>query len=231
MLMIYWFCFAIGGVFVFLAMLGGWDHGVLADPNWDSDLANHGLDSDLDDVGLDGDLEFVDPQPRNAKTDFDRYYYHRVRFFLFRMFTSLKFWTFGGCFFGLTGLVLSNLAIALHPMTIAIAAVAMGLVCGSFVSGILQALRYRRVDSLVRTQDLVGLIGTVEIPLKAGERGKVRLQVKGNLVDMIAYTDAPQELQQGQPVLVVSMDDNRLWVVATREEGEWGVGFRRERVR
>ena len=204
MLTIYWFCFAIGGVFVLLAMLGGLDHF-----DFDNDL-DHDFDHDADlAVHLDTDVELVDPG------NGDRVLPRRPnRWGWLGVIQSLKFWTFGICFFGLTGLVLSNLSAALPAVTVAIASVIMGILCGGLVSGSLRALRHQQADSLVRSADLVGIAGTVEVPFNANSRGKVRLQIKGSILDVIAYTDEAREFQTGEQVLVVGIDQNRLWVVS-----------------
>ncbi len=194
MLTVYWFCFVLGGVFVLLAVLGGLDG---ADLDFHFDL--HA------DAHLDSDVELTDlgDRPDNVRNS---------RQFLSRTFISLKFWTFGLCFFGLTGLVLSQMAIP--ALVVAIVAITMGVICGAMVSGALQALRGRQVDSLVRTTDLVGLAGTVELPFDAMTRGKVRLLVKGTMVSAIAYTDEEKSFQPGDQVLVVGTEQNRLWVVS-----------------
>lgn len=202
MLTIYWFTFAIGSVFVLLAVLNGVD-GV--------DFGDHDVD-----VHGDQDVEWADPQERSP-TPFAA----RARdpwYGFLGMVKSLKFWTFGLCFFGLTGLVLSHLTVGLPPTLVAIAAVVMGLLCGSLVAGSLRLLRRRQSDSLVRTTDLVGLLGTVELPFDQTSPGKVRLWVKGSMMDLIARTDETQALQVGDRVLVVSTEQNRVWVV--RSTGE-----------
>ena len=198
MLTIYWLCFAIGGVFVLLAVLGGLD----------------GVDFDTPDfdVHLDTDMEVVDPgdAPR------DRWRMKRQTTWggIIGILSSLKFWTFGVCFFGLTGLVLSNLTVRLPVGMVAIAAVVMGLICGALVSGMLRVLRRRQADSLVRSNDLVGLTGTVELPFDQSSRGKVQLQVKGSRIELIAYTDEPREFRPGDQVLVVGTEQEHLWVVS-----------------
>ncbi|MGA7936774.1 MAG: NfeD family protein [Kovacikia sp.] len=203
MLSVYWFCFAIGGVFVLLAALGGVD----------------GVDFDNHDFGLHGDtdLEVVDPGDRPPLPPFARSQpiqsNHPLRF-LAGVVNSLRFWTFGACFFGLTGIVLSQLRFGLPPLVIVIAAVGMGTLCGAGISVTLRSLRRRQADSLVRATDLVGLVGTVEIPFSRTSRGKVRLSVKGSIVDLIAYTDESRELIAGEQVMVVGTEQNRLWVVS-----------------
>ena len=207
MLTTYWLCFAIGGVFVLLAMLGGLDHF-----DFDHDF-DHDFDPSFDlDGHLDTDIELVDPGSGDRNAPLLPRRPHRWGWL--GVLQSLKFWTFGICFFGLTGLVLSNLSAALPAMTVAIAAVMMGVLCGGLVSGSLRALRRQQADSLIRSADLVGIAGTVEVPFNASSRGKVRLRLKGSILDMIAYTDEAKEFQTGEQVLVVSTDQNRLWVVS-----------------
>lgn len=199
---VYWLCFAVGGVFVLLAMLGGVDG---------ADFADHDLD-----IHVEEDVEWAETQERSPTSPFLP---QRTPWYdLFSIIKTLKFWTFTLCFFGLTGLVLSQLAVGLSPSLIAIVAVGMGVICGSLVAGSLRLLRRRQVDSLIRSSDLVGLTGIVEVPFDQTTRGKVRLLVKGSMIDMIANTDDAKFLQAGDRVLVVGTEQNRLWVVADREQ-------------
>ena len=210
---IYWFCFLIGGVFVALAALGGLDE-------LDFDAEVDALDFELEPDGLDlvpdveTDVELVDqgdgPQPRRSRHRRKT----RRRISILGILTTFKFWTFGSCFFGLTGLVLSALQTGLVPVTILGIAVVMGLLCGGAIAIILQSLRYNQTDSLVRSDDLVGMTGTVELPFDATGPGKVRLSVKGTTVDFLAFTDEPTPLQQGAQVVVMGTQNNRIWVVS-----------------
>ncbi|MCL6435458.1 MAG: NfeD-like protein [Leptolyngbyaceae cyanobacterium HOT.MB2.61] len=202
MLSIYWCCFAIGGVFVLLAVVGGLD-GADYDIHFDTDS----------DTSIDADVELTDPGDReNSNRLLLRPQRSGVWPFLIGILKSLKFWTFGLCFFGLTGLVLSQFS--LPGGLVAIAATGMGILCGALISGILQALRQQQVNSLVRANDLVGLTGTVELPFDATSRGKVRLLVKGTMANFTAYTDETKEFSMGEQVLVVGTEHNRLWVVS-----------------
>lgn len=202
MLTIYWLCFAVGGVFVLLAILSGMDGADVGEPDFEA--------PDFD-TNIDQDIEIRDMKERSP----DRLFVARrpSRNGIFGFVKSLKFWTFGICFFGLTGLVLSNLTMPLPAGLIAIVAVVMGSICGALVSGTLQILRRQQADSLIRVDDLVGSTGTVEVPFDKDSRGKVQLLVKGSMIQMIAYTDAVQALEKGDPVLVVGTEQNRLWVV------------------
>lgn len=191
MLSVYWFSFLIGGIFVLLAVVGGID-GVEFEFEADTDV-------DLRDQG-DG------RSPKRSSRSAQR------GFTLLDILTSFKFWTFGSCFFGLTGLVMTFLRVP-PPLVIGIA-IAMGLLAGFGMSSVLLSLRRGQADSLIRAEDLVGCTGTVEIPFDATSRGKVRLNLKGTSRDFVAMTDHPSLLTVGTPVMVVGTKNNRVWVVA-----------------
>ena len=206
MLTIYWFCFAIGGVFVLLAVVSGIDGVEFGAGDFEADV-----DDLAPDGGMDEDLELADQPTPEPRPLFGR----RTKHSPLAIFKSLRFWTFGSCFFGLTGLVLSQLSVGWPPVVIAIAAGVMGVVCGAMVSGMVQMLRDRDSNSLVRSTDLVGQMGVVEIPFDRHSRGKVRLRVKGSVIDRIAYTEDVKQFQPGDTVLVVGTEQDRLWVVST----------------
>ena len=193
---IYWFCFLIGGVFVALAVIGGVD-GVEFEFEPDTDI-------DLSDKGDSRLSTSAPPRFRKSKRSFTS----------LDVVTSFKFWTFGLCFFGLTGLVLSHLRVSLSPLLVLLIAVGMGLLAGTAMSSILLSLRRRHADSLIRSDDLIGCTGTVEIPFDSTTRGKVRLEVKGTSRDFVAMTDHPSLLSFGTPVMVVGTKNNQVWVVA-----------------
>lgn len=204
MLTVYWVCFALGGTFVLLAVLSGID-GV---DFGDHDLGDHDFDGQLN---LDDDVEVSASSERSPSAPFQRT--RDPWYGIFAVFKTLKFWTFALCFFGLTGLVLSHLSVPLPAAIITSLAIGMGLLCGGLVSGSLRWLRRRQTDSLVRTNDLVGLTGTVVLPLDQTQSGKVQVLVKGSLLEMLARTDDARPLQQGDRILVVGTEQNRLWVV------------------
>lgn len=70
------------------------------------------------------------------------------------------------------------------------------------------------MDSLVRTNHVVGRSGTVEIPFDSKTQGKVRVNVKGSLVDFVAFTDEPRKFSQGDRVFVVALKGNKAWIVS-----------------
>lgn len=205
MISVYWFCFLFGGFFVALAAIGGLDSAFEAE--FDADI-----DADFDaemapdvDADVEAPSDFDIPEPAGD----------RRRFWL--PITSFKFWTFGLCFFGMTGLVLQWISPGLPGFWQLALSIGMGLFLGTAIAAILRQLRHRQVDSLVRSTDLVGLQGVVVLPLDVQSRGKVRLEVKNSLLELVAYTDSPRTFQPGEIVVVMRSEGQKLWVISRSE--------------
>jgi membrane protein implicated in regulation of membrane protease activity len=83
--------------------------------------------------------------------------------------------------------------------------IAIGIVIGFFIVWLIYLQRQQQiVDSLIRPQNLIGCIGTVEVPFNINSQGKVRLNIKNSQVDFVAYTDEMRDFSQGSKVIVVS---------------------------
>lgn len=192
MLSVYLFCTLVGGLLVALSAFGGLD----------------GADFDHD---FDTDVEFKDsPQKEGqigirSKTSKGR---------LWLPFFSLKFWTYGACFFGLAGLLLWAVQPTMMPARSIVISLAFGIFCGTSMAWVMRTLKEAKVDSLVRTSDLIGLWGMVEIPFDKNSRGKVRLNVKGSTVAFSAFTEENKEFVVGENVFVVGLENNKLWIVS-----------------
>ncbi|NJN38067.1 MAG: NfeD-like protein [Acaryochloridaceae cyanobacterium CSU_3_4] len=195
MLTLYWFCFLIGGIFVILAIIGGID----------------GIEFEFE---LDSDVEIFDPKDRPQSALIPRRRKGR-QIPWWGLIKNLKFWTFGSCFFGLTGILLQASSAGLPSWMITLIAVGMGLILGTAMSGLLLYLRGQQADSLITHEDLVGLAGTVEVPFDAHSRGKVRLMVKGSILEVVAFTDEVSALEPGEQVVVVGTQQNRVWVISS----------------
>lgn len=216
---IYWFGFIVGGAFVALSMFGGGDF--LGDGDIDADFDGD-IDADFDtdfdatletDLAIASDTDFqIDTDVNLARSSTARRK-KRIPGWL-SVLTSFKFWTFGGCFFGLTGLLLSWVEPELPPITGLIIALAMGILCGATLVSILRRLKNRQVNSLVRHEDFAGLPGIVELPFDASSKGKVLLEVGGSTLHLVAQTDEKRSFEPGDSVLVVGRSQNRLWVVS-----------------
>ena len=224
---VYWFCLIIGGIFVALSLVGGdvlEDFDAEADADFDAELdtnfeANADFEGDYD-TNFDGDLDADAETDADLQIDTDpdllRSHARRQKrsFFSLSMLTSFKFWTFGGFFFGLTGLVMGALEPGLGGGLILAIALIMGLLCGGTLVGSLRQLKHRQVDSLLRNEDFAGLVGVVELPFDPQSKGKVTLEVGDATLHLVAQTDEERPFSVGDPVLVVGRTQDRLWVVS-----------------
>jgi len=213
---VYWFCFIIGGIFVALSIFGGGEL-LDADGDFDADFdADMDLDADFDaDMDLDADADTDTDMQMDTDVDLLRNGRRRRVPLWLSILTSFKFWTFGGCFFGLTGLVIGATQPSSPAVVIFGIALAVGLFCGGALVSALRGLKGRQVSSLVRNEDFAGLLGTVELPFDEKTKGKVVLEVGGSTLHLVAQTDEKKSFVVGQPVLVVGRTNNRLWVVSS----------------
>ncbi len=194
MLPIYIFSFTIGGIFVALAALAGLD-GVDFDNPFNTDIE-------------------VTEESRNVEQG-EKILTLTKRLqemTLWLPFLTIKFWTFGSCFFGLTGIVLSKFTPEMSEVAIASISVLIGSFCGTSMVWVLRNLR-QFADSLIRANDLIGQSGKVSIPFDSQSNGKVQLTVKGSNLDLVAFTDEEKGFNKGDRVLVVGLKNNQLWVV------------------
>ncbi|MDJ0588870.1 MAG: NfeD family protein [Pleurocapsa sp. MO_226.B13] len=98
-------------------------------------------------------------------------------------------------------------------LTIAGISIAIGVFVGALIVWFIYFWRRREViDSLMKPEDLVGLCGIVELPFDADSKGKVRVDVRGSMVDLLALTEDKQGLQVGDRVLIIQMQGNKVWV-------------------
>lgn len=122
-------------------------------------------------------------------------------------FLSLQFWMFAMAFFGLTGTVLEGFGLAGTIGTAATAA-ALGLGAGFSASYALHKLKHDKVESNIGASDYIGRNATVLLPVAKGQQGKVRIQVKGQLIDLVAQTDDEDQLNAKDEVLVIEMREH-----------------------
>jgi len=201
MLTLYQLCFLIGGSFTLLSALAGFD-GADIDSDWE----------------IDPEYE-VDPHAGNILEQRERGELETLvkpRRSMGLPIFKLRFWTFGSCFFGLTGLLLSRIQPSLSPWLVLGLAIAIGTLCGTAIVWVLYSLRQREADSLVRTGDLAGLSGIVEIPFDSSSRGKVRVNAKGMMIDFTASTQEAVAFAKGERVVIVGVEGSRIWVVSEK---------------
>jgi membrane protein implicated in regulation of membrane protease activity len=115
---------------------------------------------------------------------------------------SMFFWTFFLAFFGLTGVLLSTLARDAGTLLTILLAVGMGTGAGLIAARVLRRLGRAEVDSSVRPIDVVGRLGRVVVPVGREQPGKIRVELKGRTVELLAYGDDAVPLARSQRVYV-----------------------------
>ncbi len=116
------------------------------------------------------------------------------------VFLSIRFWTFAFLAFGLVGCALHFLSLA-SPLVTGVVAAMMGLGSGSLASLTFRFLSRTQVSSGAEAADAIGQVGRVLIPIERGKRGKIRIALRGQTVDLLASTD-DEKLKDGDLVVV-----------------------------
>lgn len=128
-------------------------------------------------------------------------------------FLSLRFWTYFCAGFGLTGLLLTLVAGRGEPFT-ALVSAGVGAVAGLATFLLMRHFSERESDAGVQEEHLVGKEARVLVGLGQGKEGKVRIEVKGEIVDITAYTLEDVSLAPGDRALVVSLEGGKANVVS-----------------
>ncbi len=213
---IYISSFVVGGALLAASLfLGGHEADGDLDVHADVDVdVDADVDVDVDaDVDMDADADVdvhvdADADMGDGALDAD----HGVGFSdIWVPFLSVRFWVFFLCFFGLTGLVLTLLALASSWTTLA-TALGMGVVTGFAAAFIIQRLKKAEVGLGVTLEDYQGKEGVVLLPIEPGGKGKVRIELRGQTADVIARTDATEPVPKGRKVLVIEIHGNEALV-------------------
>lgn len=226
----YLFALVVGGVLLGASvLLGGHDDasdlsgdadGELGlDAHADLDLDAHGelgLDVDADgglEVDADGDLEAEQAgTAHDVGADHGASAGHDVGLgadFLLSSLASIRFWTFFLAFFGLTGLSLSGLGLVESSGVVLALAIAVGLTSGYGISGVIRWLSRDTSGVAPSSRDYVGKTVRVVVPVSPGGTGKVRLELKGQLVDVLAVADEGDSFASKEEAMIIEMDGTR----------------------
>jgi membrane protein implicated in regulation of membrane protease activity len=183
---------------------------VLSSGDGDADTGGHGdFDADAD-VDLDADLDHDVGADSHGVGGVD----HLDGFL--PIFLSLRFWTFAFAGFGIVGTLLHFFNL-MDRTWVPLVAGPFGLGAG-FVSGLIfRALARSEVSSGASTKDAIGQVGKVLLPLDRQRRGKVRIEVRGQILDMIATTEEGP-FEAGDTVMVVEMRDDGAHVAGAPAE-------------
>lgn len=166
---------------------------------------DHEMDHDLD--GADGNLQLGGDVDMNAEVDaniaddhagFD---FHGLDAWL--PIGSLRFWTFFCAFFGLVGTALT-LATPLGATMVLLPSVGVGYVSGVSATKIMRTLTGHSIGRVIGAGDLIGVNGTLLLPVAPGKPGKVRMYIGDRCVEEIATSD--DSFAAGAAVMVIGTD-------------------------
>ena len=124
---------------------------------------------------------------------------------------STPFWSFGLTGFGLSGLLMQLLVRNSAGWFSQLIALTIGGGMGLTATRLLRVIGRREADSLVRSDDLIGLEGVVTLAMDAEQRGFVELSVRGTLLRRPALS-CKGALAPNTKVVVVASDDHTLRV-------------------
>jgi membrane-bound ClpP family serine protease len=88
----------------------------------------------------------------------------------------------------------------------------VGLVVGLLMAWIMGFLVRQQCNSLIKTSDLVGQVGTVDVPIEGNDPGEVSLQYGGRLGVYIARSKGGKNIGKGKQVKVLETSGSRLTV-------------------
>ena len=123
-------------------------------------------------------------------------------FFLWT-FRSIRFWTFFVAFFGLTGLLLDGLDLV-PPLVSLPIAIGMGAVIGTGASYAVKFLSVQKLGQGAETTAYVGKIARVILPIEPNGTGKVRLELQGTSVDMLATGE--ERFATNEEAMIIEID-------------------------
>jgi membrane protein implicated in regulation of membrane protease activity len=116
---------------------------------------------------------------------------------------SLRFWVFLCTFGGGAGYALTVMGSS--ELEAGVGAVTVGWISGALAVGIIRRLTTTSASSSIEPNELIGMIGTLQLPVAAGKPGKVRVEIKGRAEDFVAYlVDDEAPLATGATVLIVA---------------------------
>ena len=219
MLTLYLTCLIGGGVFVALSVISGVDKD--ADFGGDHDLDSEVGDLDVEPVVIEADASGdVSDLGHGNVADLG----HGIEGTTkprakrpFLPFLSFRFWTFGAAFFGLTGTVLTTLALSVEPLVLGLSS-AVGLSVGTLSAWVIRALRKPVGQRRMRAGDLTGSAGELLLSLKPAGVSKVRVQGAGGVHELIAVAAEGQAIPKGARVIVLGIDDEGRARVSPEQE-------------
>lgn len=219
MIFAYAFSLALGGVLLGASILLGGQDDADADAGGADFDADVDVDADFDfdaDADLDVDAGGVDLDHGTQALVHVSDAAHGDAAGFLTAFLSLRFWTFALTFFGLTGVVLTGLALASSGAAAGLA-IAMGIGTGQGAVAAFRALGNTKESEAATTRDYVGLTGRVLLGFGPGQKGKIRVVVKNTTVDLLATSDEKVPFETGDQALVVQLEGHTAIVAHVKD--------------
>lgn len=132
-------------------------------------------------------------------------------------FLSLRFWTYCLATFGIVGILLTKFAEWDNSMVLT-TSILTGLFCGLAVSYFMRFARRWEASSSASVAELLGTTGKVLVAIRPPEIGKIRVDIKGETIDMLALSnDESTTLTMDEDVVIVSIENDRARVIPKSE--------------
>jgi membrane protein implicated in regulation of membrane protease activity len=124
---------------------------------------------------------------------------------------SMRFWTFFAAFFGLTGVVLDGFNLTAELMAFGLS-LGVGLTTGWVAVALLHRLATNDTGVAAGVDDYVGKSGELLIAVRPDRIGKIRIELKGTTVDVLALTE-DEPIAKGEQALILEMRGDKALVV------------------
>jgi membrane protein implicated in regulation of membrane protease activity len=132
------------------------------------------------------------------------------------IFISLRFYMFAAIAFGAVGAPVTAFGSTGAGLTLGVALLT-ALLVATAASLAFRALGRDTMSSGASESELMGQVGRVLVACEKGRKGKVRLTLRGQIVDFVATTDE-QRLAPGAGVIVQEVHAERVHVCAAPSE-------------
>ena len=227
----YLFALIVGlGILTIQAVLGSKDADGDADADADQDFhvdadGNVELDADADadmEAELDGELEgdaHVGTGGHGGHGHADAHIGQEVAWTgadFFTLFLSVRFWVFASLGFGLSGSLLHYFT-AVSPLATAITAIVLGLVSGLSAAFAFRLLKRIASQQAEHSSAAVGRVARVIVPCPEQGIGKVRIELSGQSVDLMAKSSGIR-IDKGDMVVIEEIDGEVAQVSRAPEE-------------
>jgi membrane protein implicated in regulation of membrane protease activity len=106
--------------------------------------------------------------------------------------------------------------VSVEPVT-AILAGASGIVMGFIASALVRVMMKSERTFSLDQDDSLGAIGKVTVASRDGMPGKVRVDVRGEILDLLALPEGDAVIEAGDEVVVVGIEGDRARVALKRD--------------